>query len=477
MNKNIVIATLLFIVLLRLVWIVFLPLSDTTEARYGDMARMMFQSGNWITPWFQPDVPFWGKPPLSIWAQTIAIHIFGLHEFAIRLPSLIFVFGMMVLTFLMAQKVYNSEIAWLSALVLMSAAVSFILSGAILMDPAFAFAFTLTIAGLVLFNPRQIFWKYAVFLGVSIGLLSKGPVIGALLFIPFMVCLSLRYIRRLLFSLPWLTGVLLTLALTLPWYVLAEFNSPGFLQYFIVGEHILRFIEPGWAGDLYGSAHREPIGSIWLMAIKAFLPWSLLVPIAVYLTIKAQRSSTVNTDDTHWQWLFVAAAVSSMVFFTFSRNILWTYILPSIPFLSMLLVGTLYKHIRPNRLLALVVGLSLVIPLISSAAFVHQSTQTHTLSSAYYVLKDYAKLQKNEEQARLYFVGEMPFSANYYSASQIQEVSLEAWLKTSEQQESNNHFFVARHSTFESMQASSVPLVVLSSSKYYVLLKIEAAGN
>ena len=40
---------------------------------------------------------------------------------------------------------------------------------------------------------------------------------------------------------PWITGSVLLLLLVLPWYGVAEYRTPGFLRYFIIGEHIDRF--------------------------------------------------------------------------------------------------------------------------------------------------------------------------------------------------------------------------------------------
>ena len=40
------------------------PLSDTTEARYAEVARKMLELGDWITQWYEYGVPFWAKPPL-----------------------------------------------------------------------------------------------------------------------------------------------------------------------------------------------------------------------------------------------------------------------------------------------------------------------------------------------------------------------------------------------------------------------------
>lgn len=76
-------------------------------------------------------------------------------------------------------------------------------------------------------------------------------------------------------------GALLTAFLAGPWYLLAELKTPGFLDYFIVGEHIRRFLDPGWTGDLYGSAHDQPKGMIWLFWLWASFPWGIVALVGV----------------------------------------------------------------------------------------------------------------------------------------------------------------------------------------------------
>ena len=70
---------------LFLAWLI--PYADTTEARYAEIARLMVQTGDWITPWFDEGVPFWGKPPLSFWLQALSFKLFGISEFAGRFPA------------------------------------------------------------------------------------------------------------------------------------------------------------------------------------------------------------------------------------------------------------------------------------------------------------------------------------------------------------------------------------------------------
>src|SRR5690606_8346371 len=96
-------------------------------------------------------------------------------------------------------------------------------------------------------------WRYAFFIGLSIGLLAKGPLVLVLVGGPWLIWVLWPTTRRTAWqavcALPWARGLLLTLMISLPWYIAAEIKTPGFLDYFIVGEHILRFIEPGWQGD------------------------------------------------------------------------------------------------------------------------------------------------------------------------------------------------------------------------------------
>src|SRR5690606_838554 len=111
---------------------------------------------------------------------------------------------------------------------------------------------------------------------------------------------------------------LLTAALGLPWYVLAEIKTPGFLDYFIVGEHWRRFLDSGWTGDLYGTAHKQPYGMIWAYWLMASFPWGLLLLATLIGAIRSVRlrlawkAATESPLAAYW----LAGAIFTPLFFT-----------------------------------------------------------------------------------------------------------------------------------------------------------------
>jgi len=245
------------------------PLMDSTESRYAEIARKMLETGDWLLPQFDYGVPFWAKPPASIWLSAAAMAAFGVNEFAARLPSFLLLLSCGALVALLAtMRGGRDQTLWTLALFGATGLV-FIAAGAVMTDPALALGTTLSMAGfwVAVQGPdrnRRVA-EIAFFAGLAVGLLAKGPVAAVLTFLPvFAWTLWMRQWRSAWQRLHWVAGFALTAALVIPWYWAAERASPGFLDYFLVGEHWKRFALPGWKGNPYGAAHARPHGMIWL---------------------------------------------------------------------------------------------------------------------------------------------------------------------------------------------------------------------
>ena len=346
MNRKhfVLLGLILFLIVVRFVAMYTLPLADTTEARYGHTAYLMATTNDWITPYFDLNVPFWGKPPFSFWMQALAYKIFGINDFSARVPSMLFTLLSMGLIFKYLKTFYNFTTALWACVVYLSFLLVYILSGAIITDPYLAFSTTLSmIAFIMTLKNQESYWKYFFFVGLGIGLLSKGPLalvlVGGALFIWLIFDFKNRFNELKKF--PWVKGSLLTLALSLPWYIIAEIKSPGFLNYFIIGEHFKRFLDPGWGGDLYGTAHKKAKGTIWIMWLGAAFPWVFVVFYAFIKNIKSSFWVLRNNSELTY---FISWSLFTMIFFSAAGNILVTYILPALPALAILVAIYLSKY-------------------------------------------------------------------------------------------------------------------------------------
>lgn len=63
-------------------------LFDWDEINFAEIAREMIVTGNWAQPRIDY-LPFHEKPPLFIWMQALSMSVFGIGEFAARLPNAI----------------------------------------------------------------------------------------------------------------------------------------------------------------------------------------------------------------------------------------------------------------------------------------------------------------------------------------------------------------------------------------------------
>ena len=406
--------------LLRLLTLAAYPLMETTEPRYAEIARKMLESGNWVTPWFDHGVPFWGKPPMSFWGSAATMAVFGVNEFGARLAPFLATLATLALLWHWPRGAGAGRALPLAGgLITVTSLVGFVSAGAVMTDMFMVMGTTLCMVAFwraLLDESARTPWRWAFFVGIAIGLLAKGPVATVITGLALAPWVALRGAWRVTWQrLPWLRGSLLAAALTLPWYLLAESRTPGFLNYFLVGEHLQRFLVSGWSGDLYGHPHTEPRGTIWWFLFAGCMPWTLLLLAAAALLWRQSRAdsparSTPVLPAGEAVYL-LCWALATPVFFSMSRNVLPPYVLPGLPAFALLtaILALAAADRAPRLHLAWLAGLLLPVLVTLGLLLFQEIPQARSQREL---------LQHWHRGEPLAYLGPRPFSAGFYSQGQ-----------------------------------------------------------
>jgi 4-amino-4-deoxy-L-arabinose transferase-like glycosyltransferase len=400
------------IILLRIVLNTFVPLMDKTEARYAEIARIMVETNNWVTPQIDYGVPFWAKPVLSTWLSALSMKVLGVNEFAVRLPSLLL---SLLMVFMVNRFAGKKELPlYFAGFVIITLPEFLLHMGVVSTDITLALSVALIMLSFwksVSENQKSV-WNYLFFAGIGLGMLAKGPIALMLTFPPLFIWMVLfKEYKKVLRAFPWLTGTLLLILIAAPWYWMAEIKSPGFLNYFIIGEHFKRFFDSGWKGDLYGFPKQMPLGIIWLFLVAGTLPWIITVIYRAWLN----RPEVLKNK---WPGFLLLWLLWTPLFFTVSKSLIHTYVLPvMIP--VALLVTYWWTDIKNKTAL---VFTSLVLPFLFLIAFIAGMAGNrieHFGNTDKYLILN----QSDTEITDLYYLNKKSYSSQFYSRGKVKTLS------------------------------------------------------
>jgi len=427
-------AAIAALLITRLWLAIDLPLMDTTEARYAEMARKMVETGNWLMAQHRYGVPYLAKPPLAMWLSAIGMELFGQTAFAAR--ALIFATAIACCAAYQAwlRRLLGSAAAVAGVLMLTSTVLFFASMAAVMTDMILTACVSI---GLIAFWQRfhggSARIELALYAAIGIGLLTKGPLVAILILTPIGAwALATGQTRAVWRRFAWLRGGALAAAIAVPWYAAAEWRYPGFLQYFLVGEHLGRFLVPGWSGDQYGFAHDLPRGAIWVFFALACLPWPLLLAPVAYRHRATVRGNWRTRRPLVLFGLFWA--LTPLVLFTFSANIIWPYVLPALPGAVLATVALLAADARDARRLQHVGALAAAL-VVASAMLLDRAdafVAAHTKESVVAAVD--ARHTANRQP--IYYWSGSYFSAEFYSQGRARRLDdlaqLEALLTANE---------------------------------------------
>src|SRR5688572_13451651 len=356
-------------------------LFDRDEPRYAQCSRQMLQGGDWVVPRLYDQVRT-AKPVFIYWCQAAAMSVLGDTAFAARLPSAL---AMPVTLSIVAAFVWRTagpaRAVW-TVFDLATSAMVLISAKACLTDSVLLLC--VTVAQLCLYAAWQGHGTWPVVIGwaaaVGIAGLTKGPVV---LGVQGMTLLALLALNRttprpetaavrsgassVRGGLKALVGLLVVGAVVAPWMVLVEQRSPGFLGVSLSHDVATR-VRSGL--EKHGGPPGYHLATVWVF----FLPWSILLPLALVMAWKHRRLPLVRFS--------LAAVAGPWLMFEVVRTKLPHYLLPAYPFLAFLVADAVVRCLRgqlrdlegrPFRvaagILAAVVALGAPLPALLSVRF------------------------------------------------------------------------------------------------------------
>ncbi len=379
------------------------PLMDKTEARYAEIARIMAETNDYTTPQIDYGVPFWAKPPLSTWASALSFEVLGVNEFSARLPYLLF---NILILFLLGRYAKEKDIDFfIPAFVLLTIPEFLIHTGVVSTDTALAFCVTLVMISFweAIRSTEKTYLNYLFFIGLGLGLLAKGPIIFILTAPPIFVwVVFFKEFKSLWKKFNWVLGILLFAIIGIPWYYFAELKTPGFIDYFVIGEHFKRFFDSGWQGDKYGFPKSQPMGMIWLFLLAFALPW-----IQVVIGKLWKNKTTILKNK--WLVFLLLWLLWTPAFFTISKSLIHPYIMPIMVPIALFI--TYWWNEIKNRKRIIIISL-----LFPALAFVVYSVALISGKKDYYMNSDKYFVEKYiETDIPMYHWQEKSYSGQFYS--------------------------------------------------------------
>ena len=326
-------------------------LYEPHEGHFAMVGQEMLWRNDWVTPHLNGS-PYLNKPPLLYWLIAFTTGIFGSTEFAARLPIGLAGWVGIVITWKWTRELWGIDSSRVAALMLSVTLGWFIFTHQILTD---------VLLGTLLMSSNYFLWRSlyqpqsrlnwsGTYTSLALCVLTKG-LIGVVF--PFLGCLGLIIVRRdlkILGRIKISQGLLLMLAIILPWFVAVEQANPGFWHYFIVSEHFDRLLDRRYPPD-YEVSKISAIGYLAITACWCF-PWMLFLPSVIKSTIQEwQRGSLANASllerkNSDGIFLLATAAILPVILFLPLSSRLIYYSIPAIPPYIILCAGWWAKRYR-----------------------------------------------------------------------------------------------------------------------------------
>ncbi len=344
------------------------------ESFYAEAVREMFESGNFLDIYYNYE-PRFNKPPLTYWIIALSSFLFGMNEFAIRLPVVLMALGSSFLTYKIGEILYGKKVGIYSFFV-MAFSFQFVINSRYASpEVPLLFFFTLTLyLFLKGYKENRFVYIFLSYISFGLTILTKGYpyffVIGGIIGFYLLIesNFNLREFFKKLISLRVYIGIPITLIIGLSWIVYMDLKF-GTEFWSVYNEETLKraFEEESRLSDLFFYI---------VVVLWGFLPYSL----TFYYSFVSGFKRFFKDFSFIFSWVFVMFVV-----FTIAKGKIPTYFIQSHPALSVF-VGYFIVNHNPTKIKKYVWQASFLIPsfvIVSMNVFI---VYTFNLDYFYYFI-------------------------------------------------------------------------------------------
>lgn len=338
-------------------------LTESSEARYAEISREMYLSGDYINPTLQ-GIKHFHKPPVTYYITAAGYGIFGVNELGARFFLVISLLLQLFFVYRIAYFLYKDKHTALAAmLIYFSFPIAQVAAKNLTTDCYLA---TFIFAGIFCYLSYKTsfkkIWLYLFYASCGLAFLTKGPV-GVLPQALFAIGYGIYYKQPGRFNLHNILALLLGVIISFSWFALLLYHNPKLLDYF-VGHQLV---------DRVSSNNFERTKPFWYyFMMMPLLGLPAILFFAGYGLENIKQFRFTNRANK----LSVIVLVVCLLVFSLSSSKLVLYVLPLYLFIA--LVSARYLSVASpsrNRLFLNIITIFFVVLLIAPVIglFVHHA--------------------------------------------------------------------------------------------------------
>ena len=332
---------------------IFKPaLLDDVDSVHAEAAREMVLRHDWVTL-YTDGLRYLEKAPLMYWAVAASYKVFGISEWSTRLPLMLGVLALLLVTYYLGCMAYGERGGLYAAVVLATSLGPYMFTRFQIPDVIVGLWMALSalffLKSLHQGRPsRWVCWGFAATCALNV--LTKSLIGLVFPFGAILLYLILTRNLRHILKLQLISSTILFLVIAAPWHILAALRNPtqvtsagtvkGFLWFYFVNEQFLRYVgkrvPPGY--------DTVPLLIFWALTILWIAPWMVFLPPALKrIPRKFHQWREQMGREQQMSLFFLVWAVVIVGFFTFSTRQEY-YTIPAVPALALLVGGWLVKE-------------------------------------------------------------------------------------------------------------------------------------